>query len=139
MTGEVLFSATIPGPPVGKQAKVVTRSGRTFFPKRTAAYTDRVAALAHVARGARELHVGPAQVTIEIRLAIPQSARKRDVPLMRSGEIKPTKKPDCSNVAKLLEDALNKVLWHDDSQVTDLVVRKRWAEADSVTVEVRAL
>jgi len=42
------------------------------------------------------------------------------------------KKPDVDNLAKAVLDALSEKggigLWKDDSQVVDLIVRKRWAD-----------
>ena len=40
-------------------------------------------------------------------------------------------KPDADNVAKGVLDGLNGVAWHDDSQVTDLVVEKCTRESDT--------
>lgn len=37
-----------------------------------------------------------------------------------------TKKPDADKLARAAKDALSKVIWHDDSQVTDLIARKRY-------------
>lgn len=53
---------------------------------------------------------------LEIR-AVPSSwsAKKRDEALC--GRIRATKKPDSSNVLKTVEDALNGILWKDDSQL----------------------
>ena len=39
----------------------------------------------------------------------------------------PVSKPDCDNYGKLLLDALNHFVFHDDSQVTTLVLKKRFA------------
>jgi len=39
----------------------------------------------------------------------------------------PTKKPDLSNMTKLLEDACNGVLWTDDCQVVQNLERKVWS------------
>jgi len=39
----------------------------------------------------------------------------------------PTTKPDCDNYGKLLMDALNHFVFNDDSQVTTLRLRKRFA------------
>lgn len=41
----------------------------------------------------------------------------------------PNVKPDCSNLVKAIEDALNGILWLDDSEIIDLGVRKRYAES----------
>ena len=47
----------------------------------------------------------------------------------------PTKKPDLSNMTKLLEDAENGVLWTDDSQVVQNLERKVWSP-DRPMIEV---
>lgn len=40
-----------------------------------------------------------------------------------------TKRPDLDKLARSAKDALSRVLWTDDSQVTDLVARKRYCAA----------
>lgn len=47
---------------------------------------------------------------------------------MIKGEIRPTKKPDLDNVAKIICDGLNKIAYEDDSQIIDLTVTKYYAE-----------
>lgn len=49
----------------------------------------------------------------------PSSARKSDVV--------PLKRPDLDNLLHKLTDQFNAVFWHDDSQVVDVVARKRFA------------
>lgn len=39
----------------------------------------------------------------------------------------PVKRPDIDNLVHKLTDQFNGVFWHDDAQVIDLVVRKRFA------------
>jgi Holliday junction resolvase RusA-like endonuclease len=48
----------------------------------------------------------------------------------------PIGKPDIDNLAKAVLDAGNGVIWRDDSQVTDLCARKRWAEIDGVWLDI---
>lgn len=40
-----------------------------------------------------------------------------------------TKKPDVSKLARAAEDALTRIVWGDDAQITDLHVRKRYVDA----------
>lgn len=47
-----------------------------------------------------------------------------------------TVKPDATNVAKAVEDALNGVLWKDDSQIVYLTIRKLYGEKDLICLEV---
>ena len=44
--------------------------------------------------------------------------------LLRQG--RRARRPDGDNIAKTVKDALNGIAYHDDGQVSDLVVRKRW-------------
>ena len=59
---------------------------------------------------------------------------------MATNEIRPTKKPDNDNIAKIILDALNGVAYQDDKQVVSLQVEKYYTEADEmVTVELQEL
>ena len=55
---------------------------------------------------------------------------------MMLNEISPTKKPDIDNVIKIILDALNKMAFRDDSQITKLEIEKRYAEEEKVLVEI---
>ena len=43
------------------------------------------------------------------------------------GILKPTTRPDADNYAKAALDGCNGILFRDDSQVADLIVRKRYS------------
>ena len=53
---------------------------------------------------------------------------------MLSGWKNPTRKPDTDNIAKICLDALNGVAYDDDSQVTVLLVLKKWSERERVEI-----
>jgi len=46
------------------------------------------------------------------------------------------KKPDVDNCIKAVFDGLNGLLFHDDKQVVQLIVNKRWSETPRVYVSV---
>ncbi len=52
----------------------------------------------------------------------PKSHGKRD--------LFPVTRPDLSNYVKLVEDALNGLLWVDDSQIVISTLRKMYADKD---------
>jgi Holliday junction resolvase RusA-like endonuclease len=54
-----------------------------------------------------------------------------------AGMIYPTGKPDVSNVLKAAEDALNGIVWIDDSQVVRALARKSYGEQPEVVVIVQ--
>lgn len=83
-----------------------------------------------VALAAREhapLHeiTGPVELVLEIHLPRPQALyRAKDPPQA----IPHTGRGDVDNFAKVVMDVLTSLgFWRDDKQVSDLVVRKRWA------------
>ena len=64
-------------------------------------------------------------VDITFWLSIPSSWSKKKRIEADSGVIRPIKRPDADNLFKSL-DALNGLLWVDDSIITDLHIRKRY-------------
>lgn len=80
---------------------------------------------------------GPLELRVLCRFPIPASASARRKEQMRAGLVKPTRKPDLSNALKAVEDGMNKVVWLDDAQVTDLRIRKVYADLPGVDVSVR--
>lgn len=127
---------TVPGEPVGKgRPRVVRRGGftQTYTPEKTASYENLVK-LEFQRQGGRMLKDGPVYMSITAWYGIPKSVSKRKREAMIGGLIRPTKKPDCDNVAKIIADALNGLAWHDDSQVVSLHVAKRYGEEPRVEV-----
>ena len=59
---------------------------------------------------------------------IPKSYSKKRVQAIMEGLEQPIKKPDADNIAKIILDSLNDIAFHDDSQVVELTVIKRWTE-----------
>ena len=51
----------------------------------------------------------------------------------------PIVKPDLDNVLKLVGDALNEILWNDDSQIIEVVVSKFYASEASIDLKLYAL
>lgn len=83
---------------------------------------------------------GELRVIIEAYFKIPKNTKKSDKLKMATNEIRPTKKPDSDNIAKIILDALNGVAYQDDKQVVSLQVEKYYTEADEmVTVELQEL
>lgn len=126
---------TIPGPPAGKgRPRFNRRQGRTYTPAETETAESNVRAAWAAARQPR-LPDGPITLTIEILVTRPKSHFTAKGRLSAEGlrHPIPTKAPDCDNVTKLVQDALNGLAWRDDAQVADLHVTRRW----SVTPRVR--
>ena len=50
-----------------------------------------------------------------------------------------TKKPDSDNIVKIVLDGLNKVAYHDDSQVCKLSFEKKYSKIPRVEVKIKKL
>lgn len=128
------------GAPQGKGRPRVGRIGehvRMFTPSKTLAYEGLVAHCGAAAMAGRPLLEGPVELRLIIDVAIPASWSKRKQQRALAAEILPTTKPDVDNIVKAIGDGLNGVVWKDDSQVSDVMARKRYAEKPQVRVMVR--
>ena len=128
------------GAPQGKGRPRVGRVGqhvRMFTPAKTLAYEGLVAHCGAAAMAGRALLEGPVELRLLIDVAIPASWSKRKQAQALAAEILPTTKPDVDNVIKAIGDGLNGVVWKDDSQISDVIARKRYAEKPQVRVMVR--
>jgi len=56
--------------------------------------------------------------------------------LVVDGVLRPTTKPDIDNLVKGIKESLSKVLWYDDSQVTELVARKLYSDNPRAEVTI---
>ncbi|MDR1408873.1 MAG: RusA family crossover junction endodeoxyribonuclease [Oscillospiraceae bacterium] len=134
----------ISGEPVGKgRPRFVKKTGRTYTPDKTVFYENLVRQAYRSKYGTDRFLINQA-VSVEIvaYFAMPKSASKAKRERMlndSSCESYVTKKPDADNIAKIICDSLNVVAWHDDSQVADCRVQKRWAEQGRIEVLVRQL
>lgn len=85
----------------------------------------------------------PLENAIELNLTfyrpIPKGKSKKWRENAKKGVILPTSRPDVDNYAKLIKDALNGYLWRDDSQVTDLIARKRYSDTPRIEIEVQEI
>ena len=80
--------------------------------------------------------IEPVALLVHAFLDIPESWSKRDKERARRGGISPTTKPDWDNFGKIT-DALNGIVWKDDSQVIDGRVIKRYSDEPGLRIEVR--
>lgn len=133
---------TVPGPPKGKaRARTVHTGGRTFSytPEGTVLYENLVKTCfyqtgAHPFNADEEL-----KANIIAYYPIAKSTGKKKRQQMLAGLIRPTKKPDLDNVIKSILDALNKVAYHDDTQIVSLSVEKFYSDSPRVEVAISSI
>lgn len=129
---------TIQGEPKGK-ARPRFSKGRAYTPKTTVDYETVVGMEYKRQCGGYNFSSSekvPISVEINAFFGIPKSASKKKRALMVCGEIKPTKKPDADNIAKIIMDSLNGIAFDDDAQVISLTVNKMYALEPCVYVEI---
>jgi len=131
---------TIPGPPHGKGRPRFARRGNfvaTYTDAKTASYEDQVRFYALQAMGSSEPLKTALEAFIYIRLPVPKSYPKKRAEACLNGSEWPCKKPDWDNVAKSICDAMNSIIFVDDSQIVECHVRKVYAEVAGVDVLVK--
>ena len=131
---------TVPGEPCGKgRARATIRAGHAtmYTPAKTVNYEALVKMCALQQRKG-ELIKGPVALHITAVFGIPKSWSKKKLAQFAAGETVDyvTKKPDIDNIQKIIADALNGVVWVDDSQVVDSYSAKRYGHTPCVIVRV---
>jgi len=126
--------------PVGKQrARYVKRGNfvQTYTPEKTRTYETLIKDAAIKAMGASEPLETPVTLYLYIRAPIPKSLPKKRIEACLNGLEKPIKKPDASNVLKSVEDAMNGVVYKDDSQIVNIHVSKVYSSVSGVDVCIK--
>ena len=135
MTSEnSIVSFIVPGKPVGKQ-RPAGQSHRYAGPK-SAEWERYVALLARRAKKSDLVTPQAVGITIDIRVSIPKSWKARERANALAGHVYPVITPDTSNVLKSVEDALNKICYQDDRQISMTVITRKYALRDETSIGV---
>lgn len=125
---------TIPGEPKGKARPRVTRKGITYTPQETVNYENWVKQC--YMNKWEYFFEGQLNAKIDVYYAIQKSTSKKRKELMLAHIIRPTKKPDADNIAKIILDSLNGIAYKDDSQIVSLIVNKYYSDIPRVELEL---
>lgn len=132
-------SFVIPGDPVAwMRPRANSRGGfvKIFNAQPHDDYLVKVRACSHEAMSGRSRFEGAVSVSVIARFQPAPSwpkYKRRDA-LM--GLLDHTIRLDADNIAKIVNDGMNGIVFTDDCQITNLVVSKRYAEQASVLVRV---
>lgn len=132
-----MISFIVPSKPIPMSRPRVTMHG-TYTPVKCRHYKELVALYASTAmRGAEPIEKA---VVCEISLSfsIPKSYTKGKLLAAQYNIVKPTGRNtgDADNLAKGIMDAVKGICWIDDSQVTKLIVKKRYGAEDCAKVVI---
>lgn len=111
------------------------RAVPVIYPDPDSAKVERlIKGLAFAAMHRKPIFEGPVEITIEVYLKRPVSWPRHRCESVFG--FFATGKPDVDNQQKLWFDAFNKVVWNDDSQVSDVIFRRRFAPDGRAHVDV---
>lgn len=133
---------TIPGEPKGKgRHRTNLETKRTYTPKATENYEALAGYCCHneMLKSKIDKLEGQIKATINCYFGIPKSKSKKVKEQMADGLIRPTKKPDADNIAKIVLDSLNGIAYDDDKQIVELRVLKFYSNTPEVNVYLEAL
>jgi Holliday junction resolvase RusA-like endonuclease len=120
---------TIPGEPVAF-ARSNSNGSVRFTPKRQRDFMAMVKLAAHTAMNGDPPLDGPIDLKIRAVYLVPTSWSKK-----RAAEARwRTARPDADNIAKLVADSINEIVYGDDAQVVSLTVQKVYGPIAGVTV-----
>ena len=129
---------TVFGEPQGKARPRFTRLGRAYTPKKTADYEKHIQEVFMdcYPRWSKPLETD-LKITVIALFEPAKSYSKRLIEDCLEGLIRPHKKPDADNIAKVVLDALNGLVYEDDKQVTMLKVKKRYDTVARIEIMIQ--
>jgi Holliday junction resolvase RusA-like endonuclease len=124
------------GEPKGKgRPRFSRKMGIAFTPADTRKYEAALRYAGQEAMIGRLPFLCPLEVEIEAWMPIPASWAKWKQEEARKGNLLAVGKPDCDNLIKTI-DALNGVVWKDDSQIFTVSVTKLYSDKPSLKINV---
>jgi Holliday junction resolvase RusA-like endonuclease len=137
----------IPGPPKPLQRnrhRIVKKKGggqfvANYLPAESRSEQGAVRMFASLAMAGRPPLEGPLDLRMTAFMPVPPSWSQKKQRAALDGLIYPTGKPDCSNLVKLVEDAMLGVCYRDDSQIVSLHVWKAYSDRPRTVAEIRSL
>lgn len=130
-----MIEIILTGAPMGKERVRTTQQGHVYTPERTVNYEGRLALAAQTVMRGRPLLEGALRVDIVALMPIAAGKPKKWKADALAGVIRPTKKPDYDNYAKIL-DALNLVVWVDDAQIVKGDIEKHYSDRPMMAIRV---
>lgn len=130
-----MIKFTIPGEPKGKGRPKFSRQGKfvkTYTPETTVNYENWVKICFQEAK--QNKLTGQLKAEIKCFYSIPSSYSKIKKEDAYYGKLRPTKKPDIDNIAKIIFDSLNGLAYDDDKCIVSCQIDK-WFD-DKPRVEV---
>ena len=128
----MIISFIVPGEPIAKaRARVFynKNAGRVmaYTPTKTANFENWIKQIAIDYKPQCGLLCTPLKLRVIVYRSMPKSFSLKKIQAAEKGMILPTTKPDLDNYIKSIKDALQKLIYQDDSQIVELTARKEYA------------
>lgn len=111
---------------------------QSITPEQTKSYEDLIR-WKYRAAGGQYMGEKVLQVNIKAVYPIPKSFNKAKINDAIDGKIRPTTKPDCDNIIKVVLDALNGVAYYDDKQVVCVSCNKYYGREGYLCIEIEEI
>lgn len=129
-----MIAISIPGEPVAF-ARAGAHGSQRFTPAKQRGYMSILKQEAGRRMGGEPPMEGPVSLAIRATYLVPASWSAR-----RKAEARwKTSAPDADNIAKIVKDALNTIVYRDDAQVADLRIQKMYGPIAGLTITVQPL
>lgn len=133
----MIYEFEIPGKITGKgRPRVNTTTAIAYTPAKTKEYEELVKQYFIIKYRRINPLEGRIKINITAYFSVPKNTSKKQEENMLNNAISPTKKPDIDNIAKIILDALNKLAFKDDNQITKLEIEKKYGTEEKIFVKV---
>lgn len=129
----------VPGKPQGKGRPRFSKFSGAYTPKATKDYESYIREC-YIKSGGK--YIGeekPIHIGVTAYFSPPKNTPKKNKVLMLIEKILPIKRPDGDNILKIAADALNGVAYHDDKQITDWDLKKRYSAESCLIIKIEEI
>ena len=110
-----------------------------YMPADSAHAQSSIRAFASIAMAGNPPLDGPVDLRVVAYMPVPASWSRKKQAAALVDQIRPSGRPDFDNLVKNVSDALNKIVWRDDTLVTEASIWKRYSDRPRLLIEVRLL
>lgn len=107
---------------------------RAYDAPKSSGFKNLVAMIANENMRGQPLSEKPIELRLTVTRSIPSSWSKKKKLQAQDGQLAPTSRPDLDNYLKAVLDALNGIVFKDDSQVVILSALKQYGDKPGTTV-----
>lgn len=133
----MFYEFEVIGDIIGKERpRVNSYTGVVYTPNRTKDYEMLIKQYFKLKYPNHRVLEGRLSVKIIAYMRMPKNTSKKKAEEMLNGNVSPTRKPDIDNIAKSALDAMNKFVFKDDNQISQMKIEKKYGEVEKIYIKV---